>query len=118
LGARRRYDLVLNAYARLDAYLKELWTWLQGQPGYRGRTHLLITTDHGRGHTPQDRRHHRSTVEGSESVWIAFASPRMARRGEWHDAPALSSSQIAATLANWMGVDWNAEHPSAGAPIR
>ena len=42
-----RYDKVLDTYARLDGYLRELWTWLQAQPDYRGRTHLLITTDHG-----------------------------------------------------------------------
>ena len=44
-----RYDRVLETYARTDDYLKQLWTWLQSQPEYRGRTHLLITTDHGRG---------------------------------------------------------------------
>ena len=32
--------------------------------------------------------------------------------------PALTTSQIAATLAGWMGVDWNAERPGAGRPIQ
>jgi hypothetical protein len=112
-----RYDKLLEAYARTDGYLQELWTWLQGQPAYRGRTHLLITTDHGRGHTPKDWRDHSAKVDGSQDVWIAFASPRMAQRGEWHDAPPLSTSQVAATLASWMGVDWNAAHAKAGHPI-
>ncbi len=44
-----RYDRVLEAYARSDRYLAQLWNWLESQPEYKGRTHVLITTDHGRG---------------------------------------------------------------------
>jgi len=42
----------------------------------------------------------------------------MAQRGEWKNAPALTTSQVAATFASWAGVDWNADHPQAGQPIR
>jgi hypothetical protein len=56
-------------------------------------------------------------VNGADRVWIAFASPRMSNRGEWHDS-RLSTSQVAATIASWMGIDWNADHPNAGRPIR
>src|SRR6185436_8599455 len=100
-GHDGRYDKVLEAYARSDEYLKTLWTWLQSQPAYRGRTHLLITTDHGRGHTPKDWRDHGARVAGSDEVWIALVSPRLARRGEWTDSPPVSTSQIAATIASW-----------------
>jgi len=113
-----RYDRLLETYSRSDAFLKELWDWQQSQPEYRGRMHWLLTTDHGRGHTPKDWRDHGARITGAEDVWIAFASPRMAQRGEWRGGPALSTSQIAATMASWMGVDWNATHPNAGRPIR
>ena len=113
-----RYDRVLETYARTDGYLKELWDRLQSQPEYRGRTHLLLTTDHGRGHTAADWRNHGANVKGAEDVWMAFASPRMPKRGEWHGEPALSSSQVAATLASWVGVDWTAERANAGSAIR
>jgi hypothetical protein len=109
-----RYDRVLDAYARTDDFLKELWTWIQNDPSYRGRTHLLVTTDHGRGRTPKDWRDHGSRAPGSEGVWMAFVSPRMAQRGEWRSGAPLSTSQIAATLAAWVGIDWNADHPKAG----
>ena len=112
-----RYDRLLESFARTDTYLKEMWNWLQGQPEYRGRTHLLITTDHGRGHAAGDWRDHGAKIEGAQETWIAFASPRMSRRGEWRNAPTLSTSQVAATLASWMNVDWNAERPRAGRPI-
>lgn len=112
-----RYDRLLDAYARTDRYLEELWTWLQNQPDYRGRTHLLLTTDHGRGRTESDWRDHGAKVAGADAVWIAFVSPRMTARGEWRNHPPLTTSQIAATLAGWMGVDWRAIRPSAGRAI-
>ena len=99
-------------YARSDQYLKELWTWLQADPEYRGRTHILITTDHGRGHTIKDWRNHGATVEGAQHVWMAFVSPTMPTRGEW---PARWSPS---SLAGLMGLDWKALRSSAGAPIR
>jgi hypothetical protein len=113
-----RYDRVLDAYARTDRYLEELWTWLQSQPDYRNRTHILITTDHGRGRTASDWRDHGAKTEGAEQVWIAFVSPGMTRRGEWTNHPPLYANQIAATVAGWLGVDWNALRPAAGRPIR
>ena len=85
---------------------------------YRGRTHMLITTDHGRGHTAKDWRDHGAKIVGANETWIAFASPKMAQRGVWKNHEPLSTSQVAATIAGWMGVDWNAAHPNAGWPIR
>jgi Type I phosphodiesterase / nucleotide pyrophosphatase len=113
-----RYDRVLDAYWRTDRYLEQLWTWLQSQPDYRGRTHILITTDHGRGRTPADWRNHGVKAPGSDEVWMAFISPRMARRGEWRDHAPLATNQVASTLAQWLGLDWKALHPAAGSPIK
>ena len=112
-----RYYRLLDACARTDGYLKELWEWLEGQSEYRGRTHLLITTDHGRGRTPKDWRDHGEKIAGAEDVWIALVSPAMSRRGEWRDHPPLFTNQIAATLAKWLGVNWNELRPAAGKPI-
>lgn len=106
-----RYDRVLDAFARSDAYLKELWTWLQAQPEYRNNTSLLLTTDHSRGRTADDWRHHGAKHQGSRDTWMAFVSPHMSRRGEWRDHEPLTTAQVAATLARWMGVDWPASRP-------
>ena len=112
-----RYDRTLEAYARTDNQLRELWTWLQSQPEYRDRTHILVTTDHGRGRTRADWRNHGADVTGAEDVWMAFVSPRFGARGEWRDHPPLFSNQAAATMASWMGLDWNTARPKAGRPI-
>lgn len=113
-----RYDRVLETLHRTDEYLRALWTGLQSQREYRGRTHIVITTDHGRGPTPADWRNHGAKVEGAQHVWMAFVSPRLKRRGEWRDHAPLHTNQAAATMASWMGIDWNAMRPGAGRPVQ
>jgi hypothetical protein len=100
-----RYDRVLQAYARTDEYLRRLWTWLQEQPDYRDRTSLLITTDHGRGHTASDWRDHGKDTPGSGDTWMAFVAPGWDRRGEWRTHEPVTASQVAATLVSWMALD-------------
>lgn len=113
-----RYDRVLETYARTDDYLRQLWTWLQSQPEYRDRTHVLITTDHGRGRTITDWKDHGKDVVGASESWMAFVSPSMSRRGEWRDHPPLVTAQAAATLIEWMGGDWKAFDAAAAPPVQ
>lgn len=112
-----RYDRVLQTLALTDAWLKELWTWLQSDPQYRDNTSILVTVDHGRGRTPADWGNHGETVDGAQETWLAAIGPQWPRRGEWVDAPEASSSQVAATLARTMGVDLRDDTPNAGEPI-
>lgn len=112
-----RYDRLLDAINRTDVYLRELWTWLQADSQYRGRTALLVTTDHGRGRTAKDWGDHGDDVEGAQDVWMAFVSPDVARRGEWADHAPLTTNQVAATISRWLGVDYGTAHPEAGRPI-
>jgi hypothetical protein len=58
----RRYDLYLDAAHRSDRFLQRLWETAQSLPAYRGRTALVVATDHGRGATPQDWTDHGQKV--------------------------------------------------------
>ena len=113
-----RYDRVLEAYLRTDRIVRDLWEWLQSQPEYRGRTSLLITTDHGRGRGPAGWRHHGEKHPGSGDTWMAFISPHFKARGEWHNHTALETRQVAATLVQWAGLDWKDFDPQVGPPVR
>ena len=113
----RNYARLLDSLHRTDGYLKELWTWLQSQPDYR-RTHVLITTDHGRGRTTDDWRTHGAKVEGAQDTWMAFISPAFKQRGEWRDHAPLHTNQAAATMAGWLGVDWTAGRAGVGRAIK
>ena len=112
-----RYDRVLDSLHTIDDYLRQLWTVLQQDARYRDRTALVITVDHGRGVTPADWRNHGSKVAGAEQIWIAFAGPDWPRRGEWRDTQPIYQNQVAATLADAMGIDYAKDHPAAGRPI-
>jgi hypothetical protein len=112
-----RYDRVLETYGRTDRFIKELWEWLQSQSDYRGRTSMLITTDHGRGRTPADWRDHGAKVKGAGETWMAFVSPSWSRRGEWRGHPPVTTAQAAATLIGWMGGDWN-QFAGAAPPVQ
>jgi hypothetical protein len=112
-----RYDLVLETLHRTDMYLKELWDALEADAQYRGKTTLIITTDHGRGRTAEDWRRHGKDVAGADEVWMAIASPNSTRRGHLRDHPPLFQNQIAATIAAALGLDYLEQNPQAGRPI-
>jgi hypothetical protein len=112
-----RYDRVLETYARTDAYLAELWRWLETQPDYRGRTHLLVSTDLGRGQQVRDWKDHGDRVTGADITWMAFASPSMPRRGEWRQHAPIQNAQVAATLLGWLGLDPRRFASDAAAPV-
>jgi hypothetical protein len=111
---QRNYVRVVEHLHRVDGWLRELWTWLQSQNDYRGRTALVIVTDHGRGNGATDWNGHGADIVGAENVWAAFAVPGWQRRGEWTSHAPVSQSQIAATLVTIMGFDWRAASPKAG----
>jgi hypothetical protein len=113
----RNYGRLLDALHRIDGYLKDLWTWLQNDPEYRDNTVLLITVDHGRGHTIKDWFDHGREVARANETWFAAVGPDWPRRGEWTSAPDAFTNQIAATLAKALGQDFLSEVPSAGKPI-
>jgi len=112
-----RYDRVLQTLERTDAWFKELWNWLQGDPQYRDNTAILITVDHGRGRTSQDWGKHGDKVDGADETWLAAIGPDWPRRGPWANAPDAFTNQIAATGAKVLGLDLREDVPNAGTPI-
>ena len=111
-----RYRLYLDATTRADRFIERVWTTLQSMPEYRGRTTLIITTDHGRGATVKDWTDHGRNVPAAERTWMAAIGP---------DVPALgvranidvTAAQIAATVAAAVGEDFRAASPKAAPPV-
>lgn len=112
-----RYDRTLQALERSDSFLRDLWGSLQSNETYRGKTSIVVTTDHGRGNTPKDWKDHGEKTEGSQYIWIAVAGPDTKRRGAWSNAETVHQNQIAATLCRLLGLDFSEESPRAGKPI-
>lgn len=112
-----RYDRLLNSARTVDDYLRELWTFAQRHPDYRGRTTLIVTTDHGRGRTVSDWTNHGRSVEGAEEMWIAVLGPDTPALGERRDTSPVIQAQVAATVAALLGLDYRSAVPRAAPPI-
>jgi hypothetical protein len=116
-GHAGRYDHYLHAAHRVDSYLRILWETVQSLPDYRGATTLILTTDHGRGDAPVEWKGHGAKVKGSERIWIGFLGPDTPALGERTGVAPVTQSQIAATLAKFLGLDYRASAPKAAPPI-
>jgi arylsulfatase A-like enzyme len=102
----------------VDAWIAQIWNWVQSTPGYKDNTYLLVTTDHGRGFK-EAWTDHGADVNGASSIWFALMGPNLQRigalgaqtnQGQWYQ------KQLAATLTKLMGNPFIANHP-IGSPI-
>lgn len=116
-GHNGRYDLLLEAAHNDDRGIAALWNRMQTDPVYRGCVTFIITTDHGRGSGPEKWKHHGKDVEGAENIWIAMIGPHTPASGELANAPAVTQSQIAATVAALLGEDYRSAVPTAATPL-
>jgi hypothetical protein len=112
----RRYDLYLDAAHRADRFIQLLWETAQGLPRYRGRTSLLIATDHGRG-PDRDWTDHGVDVRPADRIWMAVMGPTV-RPTDVIRVQSGTQSQFAATLAGLVGESWQSARPSAAAALR
>lgn len=114
--ARRYHDYL--SYARMgDEYVRLLWEKAQSIEQYAGKTTLIFTVDHGRGDPPDEWRGHGADYEGSEQIWLSAMGPGTAALGERADVATLTESQVAATIAALLGLDYGAAVPQAASPI-
>lgn len=113
----RRYDRLLEYLHLVDRQLGELWRTVQAMDAYRDRTTLIITVDHGRGRTPDDWIDHDAGIQGSQDIWIAILGPQTPALGEAHDFPDVTQSEVAATMLQYLWLDYRDFNPAAGPPI-
>ena len=112
----RRYDLYLDAAHRSDRFLRRLWETAQSLPAYRGRTALVVATDHGRGETPRDWTDHGEKVPAAERIWMAVMGPDTPALGV-RTGVAATQGQLAATVAHLLGEDFRTGVPAAAPPL-
>jgi hypothetical protein len=110
-----RYDQYLASAHRVDGFIRDLWNAMQAMPEYAGSTTFIITTDHGRGSGLKAWRNHGAKVDGAEYIWMAVMGPDIPALGVRQDVPTVTQSQIAATVAAGVGVDWVAASGAAAA---
>ena len=110
----KKYHAYVRAMRRSDDMIRELWQWVQTTEGYRNKTTLIITTDHGRGNGEKFSDHARD-VEGAQHIWIAMIGPETradaSTRGQFYQ------NQIARTAAARLGYKYDID-PRIGAELK
>jgi len=105
-----KYDQYLNSAAQTDAFINDIWTWVQSHAPYRNATTLIITTDHGRGTQPKDAwKSHGTEINGSDQIWFAVIGPDTTPMGEIKTGGQYYQNQIARTVAAFLGVEYTGE---------
>ena len=114
----RRYELYLDAAWRSDRFVRRLWELAQSLPAYRGRTALVLATDHGRGALPADWTDHGEKVPAAESIWMAVMGPNTQALGV-REGVLATQSQLAATVAALLGFqeEFRQDSPKAAPPL-
>lgn len=106
------YDQYLSSAHAEDAMIADLWKTVQSMPGYRNKTTLIITCDHGRGDKIKEQwKHHGAKIEDAGQIWIAALGPDIAPLGEIKKDEELYQRQVATTIAALLGLDFKPKHP-------
>ena len=114
-----RYDHYLRSAHQTDKWIRELWDFLQSDPVYKGNTSMLITTDHGRGHSPMTEwKSHGTIYRGSNEIWLAAIGPNIVPLGEVKKDMQIFQNQVAATLARLLGFDYINEREEVGKAVQ
>lgn len=113
-----RYDHYLISTHKTDKWIEALWNYLQSDPFYRGKTSLVITTDHGRGTSPMTEwKSHGTIYKGSNEIWAAAIGPNIPALGEVTRDEQLFQCQIAKTVVKLLGYDYEGGRYEAGEVI-
>ena len=113
------YDHYLASANYIDGFIGTLWAYLQTETQYKGRTTLVITTDHGRGNkNDDDWRGHGSKVPDADQIWIAILGPDTPALGEMKNEQQLYQNQVARTVAAFLGFDYIGDGKKTGAVIQ
>jgi hypothetical protein len=110
-----KYDLYLNQANMFDKFLAELWNLVQSDKFYKNNTIFFITTDHGRGNTPNTWATHGFWAKGSKETWLAEFGANIKPLGEVKGKDTIYAIQFAQTIASYLGENFTAEHKVANA---
>ena len=113
---KSRYDLYLESAHWTDLYIRRIVEYCESDPFYKGKTTYLLLCDHGRG-TGAAFRHHGDNHRGSNQTWFMAFGKGVPVLGETADNGIFYNKQLAATVADILGVDFTPGNGEKCAPI-
>ena len=90
---------------------------MQLMSSYRDQTTFIITADHGRGGGLTAWKDRGAEQKRSENIWIGVYGRGTQPLGEREHTPAVTQSQIAATMAALLGKEYRDSVPQAAKPL-
>lgn len=106
------YDFYVSTLHSQEAMIASLWNYIQSIPQYKDKTTLLIACDHGRGGKIKAQwTGHGPQIADSKDIFILGMGPDMPALGELGTSTQLYQGQMAATIAQFLGLSYTAEHP-------
>jgi hypothetical protein len=106
------YSSYLDAAHQVDAWLKQIWDFVQSDPQYKNKTALFVTTDHGRGDlNKKEWTDHGSDVSDAYQIWFAAMGAGISAIGEMRTDLQCYQAQFAQTIAGLLGYSFKTNHP-------
>ncbi|MEO6870273.1 MAG: hypothetical protein ABI168_11545 [Ginsengibacter sp.] len=105
------YKDYLESAHRFDAWVNDIWNYLQSDSKYKNKTSLFITVDHGRGDKNKSEwTSHGSDIPGADEIWFALMGPDTSVKGEVKSDMQLYQKQFAQTIASLLSLKFSAAH--------
>jgi len=109
-----QYRYYLDAAHQVDAWIKQIWDFVQSTEQYKNKTTLVFTTDHGRGDTVKSEwTSHGRSIQNASEIWFAAMGPTIDPVGEKKNNAQVYQNQFAQTIAKLLGYTYKAKHPIA-----
>ena len=99
-----------------DGYIRTIVETCEADPFYKGKTTYLLLCDHGRGNGTRFTSHG-GGVRGSGNTWFMAFGKGVPVLGETTDNGVFYNKQLAATIADILGVDFTPDNGEKCDPI-
>ncbi|MEN2283258.1 phosphoglyceromutase [Algoriphagus sp. SE2] len=100
------YDQYIWSAKQTDAYIKEIWDFIQSDPQYKEKTTLIIGVDHGRGTSKISWRGHGSSIPEAGEIWLAAIGPDTPALGEMKMKGQWQTAMVARTVFKLLGLEY------------
>lgn len=105
-GHKSDYNGYLTAIHQFDAYLQEIWEFIEQDPVYKNNTYVLVTTDHGRGTTKNSWAKHGLLPYTSGEIWMFELGPTIPALGELKTKVQRHQASVALKIASYSNVSF------------
>ena len=103
------YDRYLDITNKTDGFIRSLVEYCESDPFYKGKTTYMLLCDHGRGRR-DNWKSHRIDLRGSNETWFIMFGAGVPVLGETSDNGPFYNKQLAATIADVLGVDFTPDN--------